>query len=692
MNSSVARFLRLGLSLSGLVILGWVLTGQAAKPAQEGLPLDWSHRHIIFSQPSTYEQVNQVTTNPRYWQQWYRDNIPHVLHVDSETPADIRSVDPASGGAWSVNLGTGASIGAGNFPAKYSFQVTSAKCTDYVVFSTGLAGSSTQASVVGFTNLYSGCGGIVPNVNWAYNTGGQILTSPTLSTGGDQIAFVQTASSQGTLVLLKWAAASGTVGTPVTLTAVSNASYRSCTAPCMTTIPLKDGLGVATDDTTSSVFPDYSHDILWVGGASGWLHQITGAFRSTPAELNTGGFPVQVSATATFLSSPAHDQTSGLVFVGDSDGYLYSVSNTSPPTVIKSRRMDYGTGFVAGPIVDSTAQKVYVFSSSDGGTACAGSSPCAGVYVLPTTFAANAIGIQGTVGISSATPNPMYEGAFDSVYRASNNATGNLYVCGDTGGVPIVYQISITGGSTGIRTIGGPLSNVSTTCSPVADIPNPNAASGGGPLEWIFAGVAAGGLGNNCSLSGCIMNFNVQPWLASHAYSVGQEILDTNLNVQVVRTAGTSKTGTHPTWNTATDGSTTDGTVRWTNHGSHAVAYPTWQASHAYTAGLLIRDTNNNVEWVLTAGTSKAGTHPAWSVAVNGATADGTVRWRNLGAVATSSLAASGGTSGIIMDNTVGSGTMAGASQIYFSTLGTQACTSGGSGGCAVQASQSGLN
>jgi hypothetical protein len=76
---------------------------------------------------------------------------------------------------------------------------------------------------------------------------------------------------------------------------------------------------------------------------------------------------------------------------------------------------------------------------------------------------------------------------------------------------------------------------------------------------------------------------------------------------------------------------------------------------------------------------------------VNAITADNTVRWRNLGSVATASLAASGGTSGIIIDNTVGTGTMAGASQVYFSTQGNQICGTSGTGGCAVQASQSAL-
>jgi hypothetical protein len=58
---------------------------------------------------------------------------------------------------------------------------------------------------------------------------------------------------------------------------------------------------------------------------------------------------------------------------------------------------------------------------------------------------------------------------------------------------------------------------------------------------------------------------------------------------------------------------------------------------------------------------------------------------------AIASLAGSGGTSGIIIDNAVGTGTMAGSSQVYFSTHGNQTCGTSGTGGCAVQASQSAL-
>ena len=707
MNGTAARFLRLGVSLSGLVLLGWVLTGQAAKPAQNGLPSDWTHRHVIFSQPSTFEQVRRVTRDPRYWHQFYRQALTPVVSdpaPDQRMPANLGfagNQDPQ--GDWSENLGSGPSGVAGVYPAKYSFQITTANCgsattPDYVVFSTGLLGSATQASVVAYDNLYSGCSGVKPTVYWAFNTGGQVLTSPVTSTDGNQVAFVETNSSVGILVLLKWAAGSGTVFSPTTLAPVSLAAYRSCTAPCMTQILLRSGGGTLTDDTTSSIFPDYTNDVLWVGGALGWLHKITGAFRGTPAEVRGGGsgFPVQVfPGNPTPLSSPVYDSVSGNVFVGDYGGFFYRVSATGAAT--RSLQIDHGTGLVAGPVVDSTSGKVYVFASSDGSGACGG-APCAAVYQFTTAFASGNGGAKVTVGTSKVAPpnpNPLYEGSFDSTYLASGNATGNLYVCGNTAGAPTLYLIPVLNGVMGTVLTGPTLSGATTGCSPVTDISNPNAA--GGTAEWIFASTQASGSGNNCAAGGCVMNFNVQPWKPSTLYAIGQEVLDTNFHVQVVRVAGTSRTAAqgHPNWNAAITGNTNDASVRWTNQGPHLAAHASWLPSHLYGAGNIIVDSNGNVEMVTTQGTSRTAAqgHPAWSLVINATTIDNTARWRNLGPIATFSIAAAGGTGGIIMDNTVPSGTLAGASQVYYSTQGNQICaTSGGNGGCAVQASQSGLN
>ncbi len=701
MNANAARLFRFTVGLLGLVALGWILTGQAASPEDQGFPTDWSHRHVIFSRPATAGRARQVEGDPRYWQQWARRNMARVLSEDGTNPVNPAFID--FGGSedrkihrdWSQNMGSGASVGAGNFPAKYSFHTNVANCggaaqPDYVVFNTGLTGSPSHASVVAYDNLYSGCGGTVPTVYWGYNTGGQVRTSPAISIDGKQVAFVQTSGGLGTLVLLKWAALSGTATAPVTLTAVGNGAYRSCTAPCMTTIVLKDGSSVATDDTTSSVFPDYTHDIIWVGGARGWLHKISGVFRGTPAEVTTGGFPAQMTS-GNALSSPVFDYSSGNVFVGDYGGYFYRVSPTG--VVTQSSQVDHATGIVAGPIVDSTAGKVYVFSSSDGSTACVGGRPCSAVLQFATNFGSGTGGTPKVVGASVAfpsTPSALYEGGFDSTYEASANGTGNLYVCGNTGGPPILYRIPIVAGTMGTVVTGPVLSNSTTGCSPVADVSNPNAT--GGATEWLFAGVQASGTQSSCASAACVMNFKDTPRLATHVYTNGQEVLDTHFQIQAVSTAGTSSAAATPAWSTTVGGATTDGTVTWLNQGTYNLFMASWAANTTYTKGTEVLDSNNNVEINTKAGTSNA-TAPAWSATVGTTTAEsgGGPHWQNLGASGSHGIKAAGGTSGIILDNTVGSGTLAGASQVYYSTQSDQACTTGGTGGCAVQASQPAL-
>ena len=119
--------------------------------------------------------------------------------------------------------------------------------------------------------------------------------------------------------------------------------------------------------------------------------------------------------------------------------------------------------------------------------------------------------------------------------------------------------------------------------------------------EWIFASAQTSGVGNNCAAGGCLMNFNVQPWKASTAYAIGQEVLDTHFQIQVVRVAGTSRTaalGIPPGAWRSTGARTDAGTLRWTNQGPYVVTHPAWLPSHAYAAGAEILDSNGKVEWV----------------------------------------------------------------------------------------------
>lgn len=705
MNGSAARFFRLGVSLSGLMVLGWVLTGQAAKPEPQGLPTDWTHSYVIYSKPASAEQEREIAQDPRYWQQRYRREIPQEFPMErfqttSESVSRPFSTPP--GGLWEENMGSAGTPGAGNYAAKYSFSLTTANCAsasqpDYVVFSTGLLGTGAQASIVAYDNIYSGCTAPVPRIYWAYNTGGLILTSPVISLDGTQIAFVETSGSptgNAGLVLLKWkASTTETITSPGVPTSVTAALYPTCVAPCMTEVMLHTGTGGNLDDRTSSPYYDYTSDIVWVGGAGGWLHKITGAFKGTPTEVSSGGFPVKVNTTGDALSNPVYDHISQNVFVGDvgtGGGFLYRVASATGTTTA-SARLDSSVGLVQGPLLDITGGLVFVFASSDGTTNCTGGVACTAVYALSRTFTAGNSGTKVTAGISAANPNPMYIGAFDSAYYNSVNATGNLYVCGNTGSYPTLYRVPIVAGVMTTPVPGAALTPVTRApaCSPVTDFPNPNASAN--KAELLYFSVA--NFGHGCANKGCLMNFVDLPWQPTTHYTFGQEILvlrtATNLAyISVALNSGTTGT-TQPVWSNVVGAKLVDGGVTWLNQGLTTVtALAAWTASHNYALQVRILDTNNNVEVTTQAGRSGV-TQPTWNTSIGGQTTDNAAIWINAGPWPSSSLTVTGGTGGVIVD---GTSTAAGASQVYFFNLTNQACTtSGGTGICAMQASQASL-
>jgi hypothetical protein len=715
MRRNQERLLGLSTLILAVLVLSPALLGQASSGpgAAAALPTDWSHQQVIFSRPANAEQAKRVERDPRYWQQIARQSPARLNAAErggarsSEGKPGLNGVIRAKtklGGDWSQDLGSGGRVGAGQYPAKFSFQSTVANCAgapqpDFTVFGTGLVGSIGQATIAAFDNLYSGCTGTVPTVYWAYDTaGGTAVTSPVLSRDGTQIAFMQRNSlSHGILVLLKWAASTtDTISTPTTLTRVLLAAYPTCTAPCMTTIAPRDIGSAISNDTNSSVFYDYGSDTAYVGDDAGFLHKFTPVFNGIPAEVRTGGWPVQLSTTA--LNSPVHDFATGNVFVTDNGGFLYLVDSSTAAVTISgqldfSALNDGGPGIVQGPIVDSTSGLVYVFAPSDGSVGCIGGTDCTAVYQLTTSFASGDFGSEAVVGASTipgSPPSPLYIGAFDSTYRNSVDGTGNLYVCGNTGGDPVLYQVAIGAGAFGTVTAGPVLSTsfAATPCSPVTDILNSNVS--GGATEWMFASTQNGGASSGCSAGGCIFNFKDTPWLPSTTYAVGQEVLDSNFQIQVVSVGGTSG-ATVPTWSTTVGSPTPDGTVVWLDQGVQSAFTPAaWQPVHLYALHEQILDGNNNIQFATTPGTS-GGSMPTFNSTAGGTTIDGVVVWTNLGALGTAALAAAGGTSGIVIDNIVGSATEPGASQIYFSTLSNQTCGTSGTGGCAVQASQSAL-
>jgi hypothetical protein len=204
---------RLGQILLGLGIVIALVVVRGAKAGNEPVHLttDWSHRHVVFSAPHNLGQHVKLLSNPRYVQQLVRRNSGN--HGDPGGWRWHRAPEHANPiqGDWSINMGAGATVGALNFPAKYSFDPTSANCAelngtilpspDFVVYNTGLTGSDTQPTIAAFTNLYTGtCSTVTidtPNTYWVYNTGtgGRVVTSPVLSGDGSQVAFVQNSAT-----------------------------------------------------------------------------------------------------------------------------------------------------------------------------------------------------------------------------------------------------------------------------------------------------------------------------------------------------------------------------------------------------------------------------------------------------------------------------------------------------------------
>jgi hypothetical protein len=169
---------------------------------------------------------------------------------------------------------------------------------------------------------------------------------------------------------------------------------------------------------------------------------------------------------------------------------------------------------------------------------------------------------------------------------------GPVGVTGSSAANVVTVTATTTGSAGNSITVADTLSNFSWGGSDLA-------GGGGGPEDWLFAGVpnttlSIGTCSNN---TGCILSFNItggtfpsggasqgvlesggtsgiiidnvfsEPaWVANSAYSLNTLIADSSGNVEECTTAGTSGSGA-PNWNATVGGTTTDGNVTWTNEG-----------------------------------------------------------------------------------------------------------------------------
>ena len=146
-------------------------------------------------------------------------------------------------------------------------------------------------------------------------------------------------------------------------------------------------------------------------------------------------------------------------------------------------------------------------------------------------------------------------------------------------------------------------------------------------------------------------------WKASTAFTAGEFITDSNYNLQMVKTAGTSAAAAPTAWNQAWGGTTTDGGITWVNTGlgwkplfvdcsavvragglprnryvlpAQPPPLSLWQSGGTYAVNAFVIDPNNNIQLVQTAGTAGIAP-PQWKAVFGQTTTDGTVTWVNNG-------------------------------------------------------------
>jgi hypothetical protein len=535
---------RLLLSLSLSFLACGLVQAQENHPVITGIVDDWSHHHVIFSDPGSEEDAiangrheawQRIFNNSRYQMQQFRryakreqptensdfnkNGWQNVADRDAEWRGRERKKMPPPatgtdlGRDWSqVITATAANAGAVDmYPAKFSFNLSATPtCTDFVVFPINGAGSSSAANLIALTNLYkTTCTGTVPSVMFAYNIGaGSVRTSPVLSENGTKIAFVESNSTTNTAIFhVLTIGTTGSNGTAYTAPATpgtgNNASLVSIT------------LSGNYYDTRSSPFIDYTNDIAYVGDNQGYLHKITGVFNGTPTEVTTGGWPFMVDAAnaPVELTSPVFDGgTSQSVFVaggygtannGNGTGKIYCVLPSGSACTTKS--IVTGAGVQDGPLLDSTNETIITAQYATGGTASS-------ITQVSTSLASSSL-VTVTYGSNAMNP---YNGTFDNAYYTSP-ASGHFYFCGPVTSpyTSTLYRVGFSSsGKMNSSTDGNTLQLTSafiagggSDCTPLTEVFNPNQGTSG--TDYLFLGVRSDGNPTGCSNEACIMNFNI---------------------------------------------------------------------------------------------------------------------------------------------------------------------------------------
>jgi hypothetical protein len=639
----------------------------------------------------------------------------------------------------------GATTGMGQFPATYSSGGTS--CSDFAIFNTGLAGTSSQPNVIAYNNLYSSCNSGTPTVYFSYNTssgntalgGSSGDTSVALSYDGTQFALVQNVptavAATGTATAgtaIPTSGATVTVGSAVymwTTTAspttpnqmstsgltsayqIAQTFYAALTgssANCPTSNSSCIGTGTMAN---TSVIATYAapnsfvtvtascgggtcgNSVVWTDSGSGaqlTLSPSTGTLgggAGTPTvgggtlvivRIGSGGTlaaptaPTAVSSPSSYstctapcmtsiqlngslissstgptdtYSSPFYDYPTNTLWVGDDSGGLHQITNvfsnsSSPTTPAETTSSGWPVAVntnasLGGPVFDPVNTTIFVGDYAlTGNSVCQpGAStyiPCGYLYAVQQSSGTvtKSAELDYELGIADA---PLLDSTVGEVYAFAG--ADSSMAC-NSGPCAAVYQFPVGFGSGASGT----------------------EAQVGAGYEFLLSG----------AFDNAYLTTNT-----GNLYVVGNTGPADNTLYQIPITSGAMGTSANTGPEVATN----------YDNGYYAAGqqvtefYNTSNGNHDYIFLNVLAFGMPTTNFCGTTLSAAIGCIEGFDVT------SGTV---NSSSTPTGALPEEGGTSGIVIDNGV-----SGASNIYFSTLLNQSCsTSGGTGGCATQTTQ----
>jgi hypothetical protein len=494
-----------------------------------------------------------------------------------------------------------------------------------------------------------------------------------LSSTGSQVAFIQTpGSGNAQLVVLSWKATPAGRNLTSGTTNITSGSTTFTTTSGLTSMDVGAGIsgtGIPVGDTIATVTSATAGTLTTKASSNGTSAEALAitADAGGPDTLSTSSsypcaapcmFTVSFVSGSDSISSPFYDYTSDTLFVGDASGGLHK----------------FHPVFNGLPAEVKTSSAVWAAPST-----AALSSP---VYNGTDVFVGDASGYLYSVNASSAAVIKSYEVAVSPGIVDGplvDSSAGQIYA----------FVSADMNGSTGVASgCGSEHSGVPSTltCDGVINLPTGFTASteftesitGIGTTNTLYDGA----FDNLYWVSG-----TGNLYVNSSTGSNYPKLMEIPLTTTGFSTKACQSGTTNPPNASAVQ---------------CAVNADNPMTSAAATGGPVTEICNNgavactssSTDYIFTSVSGSSGTAVTGCAAGNACV----YSWVTTTALAGPTTAPgagaieAGGTSGIIVDNT---STAGGASQVYFSTLGTTGnCTTSGTvttGGCAVQASQNGL-